>query len=265
MQKKLEIVLPNQKQPFTHFELDLTSEEKECLSNFKIEKQQDLDGILDNLEQSLEQINTFISSLGENDLHSCSTMVHIIFKLAHQALTILQQECAHIIMRASVPHDFFKIPRWHQDGDFFGPSAGHSLKAVMTLKGPGTLFYSPTTDELEKFKQIENDRNQLAELLIDQSRTQSTPSGLGSLFIFGEEAGAVHSEPHINSQRFFMAVLPGSKNQIQNYVDRQKTNEKIQKIVVQMQKEGKSPEEIAAALQTRISSEMEENKLSNVI
>ncbi len=42
---------------------------------------------------------------------------------------------------------------------------------------------------------------------------------------------AIHSEPHVNSQRFFMSVLPGKKKNIQDYNDRQN-------LVNQMLKDG---------------------------
>lgn len=250
MKTKYELTLPAQEQPFTHFELDLNKNEQECLANFKIDKMQELSGTLEELEYSLEEINTFISSLGENDFHSCSSMVQLILKLAHQALTIFQQECAYIILRASIPNEEFKLPRWHQDAYYYHPFAGQPFKAAIPLKGAGTLFYRPNYEELEKFKQIE-DRKQRDDLLIDPLRIEPTPSGFGSLFIVGHEAGAIHSEPYINSQRFFMSVLPGKKKDIQDYNDRQN-------LVNQMLKDGKSIEEIGVFLQARLSSEIEE-------
>lgn len=249
MQTKYELALPTQEQPFTHFELDLDHAEQECLANFKIDKMQELSGTLEELEYSLEAINDFIASLGENNFHSCSSMVQLILKLAHQALTIFQQDCAYIILRASTPNEAFKLPRWHQDGYYYHPFSGQPFKAAIPLKGTGTLFYRPNSEELEKFKQLE-DREQRAELLADPLKIESTPSGYGSLFIVGHEAGAIHSEPHINSQRFFMSVLPGKKKDIQHYNDRQN-------LINQMLKDEKSIEEIGVALQERLSVDRE--------
>ena len=219
--------------------------EKECFANFKIEKTEELTGVLEELEQSLEQIKDFITSLGENDIHYCSTIVAVILKVAHQALDIFQKESAYIILRSFIPNssdDDYKLPRWHQDGYYYAPYCEAFLKepvlkAAIPLKGADTLFYRPTSDELEKFKQLKGDREQAAELLVDITRTESTPTGHESLFIVGE---TIHSEPYITRQRFFMSVLPGNKKQIQEYDTKQK-------MLVNMKLEGKSFKEINKA------------------
>jgi hypothetical protein len=46
MEQKYEAILPTQEQPFTYFKLDLEPEDKECLANFKIEKQDELSGVV---------------------------------------------------------------------------------------------------------------------------------------------------------------------------------------------------------------------------
>lgn len=124
MKKKYEVTLPTKEQPFTHFELGLESNEKECFADFKIEKTKELSGVLKELEQSLEQIKDFVTSLGENDNHSCSTIVAVILKVAHQVLDIFQKESAYLILRSFKPDgsdEDFKLPRWHQDGYYFAP------------------------------------------------------------------------------------------------------------------------------------------------
>lgn len=248
MKTKSELItLPTPEQPFTHFELDLDPAEKECLANFQIEKTADLNGIWEDLEQSLDQIKNFIDSIGKNDSHTCYQMVEIIFKIAHEALRIFKQESAYIMLRTFVPNEDFKIPRWHQDGYYFAPRSGLPLKAAIPLKGAGTLFYKASSSEFNDFKKVEMDREQAAKILVSESRKESTPPNHGSLFIVGSSGGAVHSEPYIISQRFFMSVLPGTKKQIEEWDAQGKLCDKLQK-------EGKSSEEIIHAVLKHVDS-----------
>ena len=241
MQIKSEIPFPTKEKPFTFYKLDLNTTDNECLAKFKIDHQKNMFGILEDFEQSIDEVKQFIASLGNNDLESCAAMVELVFKIAHQVFDMFHQESAHILLRTFIPGEKYVSPYWHQDAYYFLPFSGEPLKAAIALIGDGTVFYRPDDAEFEEFKYLRKQKQRLSEIFEDPSKMTSTPENHGSVFIVGADAGAVHTVPYINSQRFFLSVLPGKKKDIQAYDFKQKLSHK-------MYKEGKSGEEIMEAL-----------------
>ena len=215
--------MPTSEMPFTHFNLNLSDMDKAVLESFKIAHQAEFDfsGKYSELSGFFTQIKVFVESLGDNDEASNMAMTSLILRIATEALEMFQKESAVVILRASVPHDEFKTPRWHTDGRYYDYSdSSLQMKAVTALVGPGTLFYHVTPEERREFREIpQDDRERLSELLCDSTKRESTPAHHGTVFIAGsEEHGAVHSEPHIDRHRFFMSILPGTVEQINENV-----------------------------------------------
>lgn len=236
--------LPSDENRFLHVDLEFTTKEKECLANLDISNHKELMSNLEELEQSLDSIIHFISSIGINNKLVCSSVARLVLQISHQLLTLFQQDSAYIILRSFIPGDTenYETPRWHRDGYYYIPYSGDCVKAAIPLKGAGTLFYKPSYVEAEQFKNTkESDRIERAKLLSDPDKRESTPPGHASLFFVGPDKGAIHSEPHIVSPRFFMSVLPGSKQQIDEF------DERI-KLIDKMAAEKKSEKEIREAV-----------------
>ena len=240
--------LPNPENPFVHVKLNLTEEERELLANLDITSPKELMGTLEYLEGSLGQINDYIQSIGNNDAITCSALVRIILQIAHEMLSIFQQETAYIMLRTFIPGvgdgsgDCYETPRWHQDGYYYAPyNSGSFVKAAIPLKGAGTLFYKSSPEEAEKFKLTkETDRKIRAELLSDDSKRDSTPPGHASIFMVAGDEDTIHTEPHIGSPRFFMSVLPRKKQQVEELDEKNR-------LPARMRAEGKSADEIREA------------------
>ena len=86
---------------------------------------------------------------------------------------------------------------------------------VAALLGAQTLFYKLPIEERKRFVSLNNEREKTGAMiheLGDKFIEVAKPSE-GSIFIAGPE-GAVHSEPPINRNRLFVAVIPCSKKQL---------------------------------------------------
>lgn len=246
----------DEEKAYSHFPLDLSEEELTALDQFSVEKHGYMDLVVElaDLKSHVEKARAFLVDISKNDLPICNVIAELVFKIVAQVLLLVQQECAYIELRCSLPHTYFEIPRWHQDGNYFAPytinqnilsklpefkdtiDAGAIeefkaqfpvKKAAVTLKGPGTLFYNLPRERLKEFHAINDNREKAAEFLSDQSLKESTPTGYGSFFIVGASAGGIHSEPNITSPRFFMSVLPGSKKQTQETETRNRLTRKL--------------------------------------
>ena len=126
----------------------------------------------------------------------------------------MHQETAWIVMNASQPNDRFKIPRWHTDGCYFPPHNGEQFKVVVTLAGPSTLFYNLPDEQRKDFNSLNNARVETNNML-KNIKPVSPVFGQGAAFIAGSQTrAAVHSEPHINSDRLFLAIAPCSRAQL---------------------------------------------------
>ena len=101
-------------------------------------------------------------------------------------------------------------------------------KVAITLKGSGTLFCNIPKEERKNFTEAVfqeyshslKGREELAKLL---NQYKDYESGLykGAAFVVGDpHNSAVHSEPQINSERIFVSILPGTKEQIKELQDR---------------------------------------------
>lgn len=236
--------------PYLDFDLEVTEEEKFSLDKLTITSQNNYINY-DRLDSLLEEANEFINKIGEGNSEVSLIIAKLIVRIVNQAIDYFlekyNRETAIVEMRASTPNPLFQIPRWHQDGLYFSLGEKENYKAVVTLKGPSTLFYRPSQEQKEfmeqlkretppppvdsegkldlvaAFHQQQKNRVKLADAF-DKSKATSPTFGRGSIFIAGTNYAAVHSEPDITSQRFFLSITPGSKEQIKEREENVKKN-----------------------------------------
>jgi hypothetical protein len=185
------------------------------------------------LEQDL--INFFIE-IGNNKIESehLAKVVQDVFTVAMKKLD--SPESFWLKLQASLPNSFFKIPRWHFDGDYFDTKETNH-KFIFVLSGPGTLFGK--TNNRKKFNKISNlsyglsneeilstdvnsVRQQLAEIVELKYQIEK---GYGVIYRTGTTKGEIHSEPdYSRKKRLFLSILPGTKKQIAQFEKQRKIN-----------------------------------------
>ncbi len=217
--------------PFRFFSSGLTAEEVGFFQSLQVirkeddkewrdgEKEYSRFGELEKLELELA---TFFASLGNNAVAAEKAAQRVV-AFVNEVVKTSGQESAWVVLRASEPRPDFKIPRWHTDGNYYKPYGQNVPKCVLTLKGPQTLFYPATlVEEGELLERLRKTQDQFdlkfrAEVasLFDKSKILSPVAAEGAVFNVGlNENGGVHSEPDINQQRLFLALVLGSNQQI---------------------------------------------------
>ncbi len=241
LKKSLKTLKLNENTNFTAIDIDYTKEEKDILGKIKVKKQDKI------MMYGIYGINKKIDSLFhnslENDSEDCKKIREIIKKLIITAIKSFKEESALIHVRVSLPNSDFKIPRWHLDGQFFGQQEKLFPKFVTTLTGPGTMLYKNSKKLKKQYNQkfvynispfskdgIEN-RKEINKLFNDKNKLTVLKKYQAGVFLVGSNlyGNAFHSEPHINADRVYIAVLPGKKEEIQSYKKKQKKFEKLLK------------------------------------
>merc|ERR1711964_320506 len=129
-----------------------------------------------------------------------------------------------LCMRATLPTDGVKLPRWHRDGRYYSrASSDAQYKVVFTLKGPTTLFANPTQLQREQYERLEESDDESSDdmpfrkLVAVHVKLEpiSLPTENPVKYRVGDQTHAVfHSEPDMNVPRLFLQILPGSKSNI---------------------------------------------------
>jgi len=247
LKKSLKTLKLNENTNFTAIDIDYTKEEKDILSKIKVKKKDRI------MMYGIYGINKKIDSLFhnslENDYEDCKKIREIIKKLIITAIKSFKEESALIHVRVSLPNSDFKIPRWHIDGPFFGQELKLSPKFVTTLTGPDTMLYKNSKKLKKQYNQmlkkqydklghispfskddIEN-RKEINKLFNDKNKLTVLKKYQAGVFLVGSNryGNAFHSEPHINADRVYIAVLPGKKEEIQSYKKTQNKHNKLLK------------------------------------
>lgn len=203
---------------FGHFDLGLTEAQHEVLAKMRVNDTNIYDnyGEIDTVERD---IVGFFEGLG-NHHEAAKEQASIVAGLIHQTIAGFKSETAWITIRASEPTDFFNIPRWHIDGRFYESDGEEQMKAVIALKGDGTLLNRLPVEKRADFMEAlsadvdEAECRQRCMQIVEPAHTETTPPGCGTVFIVGSERAAVHSEPPIAEERIFLSIVPGNKEQI---------------------------------------------------
>lgn len=221
---------------FAFVDLGLTQEELDLFDKIIIEDciQYDRFG---NLSLLSEEIPNFLRDIGNDDPVLIQSITDIICKITSNVMQAFQNQTAWVLIRSSVPHPFFDMPRWHMDGYYYSPMYGPQYKFATALKGNPTLFYplEPTErnayltfhqefwegfilEDIGKWLQKLEKERAIVNQIFDIKVAQSPKRGWGAFFIVGDpKLSALHSEPKIDSDRLFIAILPGHESQIEEF------------------------------------------------
>ncbi len=199
---------------FGFIDLRMTEEEKAALESFSVHEDDAYENVQD-IALLTEELPVFLCKVGAGDAEKIAELIH---RIAIEVIKASGKETAWVTVRASTASDLFDTPRWHIDGIYY---TGSSLKFAAALIGSPTLFYRLPTEMRAVFKESANHREVLAHLLTDPPVTGE--KGEGAFFrVSDDDKGAVHSEPKMIGSRLFFSVLPGTKAEIAEYVERQK-------------------------------------------
>ncbi len=209
---------------FAEFPITIPTKEKHILNHIKVVN--DFYNNYGNLEHFKAETSSFFESMG-NDKEVSYSVACTIDKVVNDVIQAAHKETAWVSIRAFTRDKEYDVPRWHTDGYYFKPFKGLVHKIVFTLKGPATLFYDMPEDVKRKFYKIGTSlrghpkgREQIARL-VDASKIYQPKLYSGVIFIAGDKnAAAVHSEPPIHEDRLFISIVPGSKEQIQEWQEK---------------------------------------------
>ena len=183
----------------------------------------------ENLRKLAEMAREYMSKLGNNSREAIEAAASIVVRATEHLLEAERGESAWVVLRASLPHRGFDVPRWHRDGAYF--VAAHKVyKLVLALKGQQTRFARIVNREM--FEQIEaaQMRSDLLDEESDRLRGKLclaveevflTEAPLeGVRFLVGDSNAVVHSEPPVHEPRLFASALVGSSSQISEWKNR---------------------------------------------
>lgn len=219
---------------FISVDLKLSDIEKDILREIKIEKELAQFNYYGPLGPDLEKnLETYFKEMGDNQAGDISVISKKVAQLAEGMVEGFDKEAAWVMVRVSLPNDEFEIPRPHPDGRYF-KSLEKVYKLVATLKGAHTLFAKKADEEKWNQLMVEHNENYnknegneeefkkedlriRKELMKVVEPMNIVKDGQGVVYLVGNKDAVIHSEPHITEPRIFLAVLPGSKEEIKEW------------------------------------------------
>lgn len=228
-----EVVLQNLKSKrLVGIHIPLSTQDAETLRGFKI----DVEGVQGNFlfwgnvnqeAFSKDALLPYLDSLGDNDASILEKLATTYTTLATQVTALFDTEYAWVEIKTFFPNDTFLIPRWHTDNKFFAPHTAYKL--VWAAKGAQTLFgYTTDTDEFSRLTALEIAAGHGTKGNIDArtdlnsivTKLSTCKEGQAVLYQSGGPTPVVHSEPPIDESRIFIAIVPGTKDEIRLWHDR---------------------------------------------
>ena len=222
-----------------HVDMHLSTAERSSLDRVSIDRdlpQFDAYGVVgDELKQ---QLTGHLSGMGENDPTDVERIAETIHRLAVGMQNGFGKEAAWITVRVSVPNPAFDVPRWHPDGAYYATAENEkTYKLVAALKGAQTLFGKVRDGEV--YQQLENAEHENQRKNENDSETfeaeklriryelvkiiepmNPPASEQATVYRVGDKQAVIHSEPPIAEPRIFVSVLPGSREQIEEWQSR---------------------------------------------
>jgi hypothetical protein len=237
------------KSAFQIFHIDYTQEEKDAIHNFNVKNAGNYESFnYYGSELNKKEVKEFLEKLGENSKKEINLITKIIFKLLSNITKGYKTDYYWISIRiVDFSHDF-DIPRWHTDGKYFDKKLNQS-KFVTVVKGPGTLLKDNTPEvkkvfnpinnkfrdeissvpygsDADKWTKVNNKYREIFDNELKPFETKQLTNDEGLIFFAGDENSAIHSEPKMDRQRMFISILPGTKEDIEILVNRQKMIQK---------------------------------------
>lgn len=233
--KNIKKYIKSGEKQFKVFDIKYDDDEKQCIEQFNLSNTISYNNYGDNTFSKLEN---FLNDVGENNSQNILKLNNLIKKIKEIVMLGYEKESFWLTIRVTTVEPFFDIPRWHCDGYYTGFDRRDDLSKFATvLKGPGTLFIKTDADqrdlfintrkeELDKSKQrntrpnanLEDDmyRSTLNEKL-EGVRLQAN-NDQAAIFMAGDfTTCGIHSEPKKDTWRMFLSIVPGSKEEIQNW------------------------------------------------
>jgi len=239
--------LKSEKYDFKLFDINYTEQEQESIDNFKIENKHYEYTHIGSLSD-INDLNTFLSNIGANRTEDIVNLEQIILNLIKKVLEGYDMTHFWLIVRVSKrPSNISYIPRWHRDGSYFYRD-NITPKFATVLKGPGTVFIKSSTSSSEIFNKIEDEENKerktkrdrpntpfthqeqeeinkkyhdiYASSLLEPDHMVQSGKNQGVIFFPGyvrDVIGAIHSEPKIDDDRIFISIVPGTKENVEEY------------------------------------------------
>lgn len=212
---------------FAFVDLELTDQELYLIDKIKFDKLDPMDGHKEynrygDLHLLKEELPSFLRDIGNDDEEVIEAITEIIDRTTQQVTKAANKDSAWVAVRAFTPTHEYDVPRWHVDGQFYGPYPypGIVFKFGAVLKGRPTLLYNLPNDRRDIFWSNQNNRAFLSEL-IDLNKAESPKKGEGLFFIVGNmDIGAVHSEPRMDENRLFFSILIGDESEINELYSR---------------------------------------------
>lgn len=238
-------------QPFLSFDLRLLADEISLLDQLHIHTNKTYSNFGE-FQTLGSDLKFFIESLASENNKISNLIANLIVKLTNDIISSNQQgEVAWVFVKASVASNEPYLPDWHTDLCMTqaldnSPNDTQQCKknehyVIFSLKGPSTIFSLLPAEKREEFNHKANlsnymgnetqssllsvdstcrsidyellKRRELAKM-INILDTFSVNFGQGYAFLAGNAYGAVHSPPPIHEERLFIAVFPGSKEEI---------------------------------------------------
>lgn len=236
--------------------LNLTNNDIKNIENIKITKDFNITEIYER-ETIFDKLVSFVNNIGENESIS-NKLANIIKKIIESVIKNENYDSAIIWIRATVDRKNDPLFRWHRDGPYFKLDEDRPIyKFVTTLCGKSTPVI---TDKkiIEKFDIIENQHRELTNCIYEYSdkykkelpysffkeiNKLTAPDLLdvvgdnyvtaktleeGVYFLNMKNSndrnstkfGTIHSEPEIEKNRLFIAVLPGPFDKCEKWVSK---------------------------------------------
>ncbi|MHB8710088.1 MAG: hypothetical protein ACYC6X_00880 [Minisyncoccota bacterium] len=214
-------------------DLQLSPEEKKVLQGLKIS----VGGVLGNFlywgsvdnEDLPSNLKSYIGAVGENNDITANIISKLIVRIAKHVTKYFDTKFAWIETKTFLANDTFVIPRWHIDDKFFKPHTAHKL--AWAIKGSQTRF--GVTEDPTEFSKLtaleiqaghgtgENIRaRKELDQIVDEVKTQRNEAAV--LYRSAGENPVVHSEPHMNENRLFLGIVPGTKTEINEWYERKR-------------------------------------------
>jgi len=134
------------------FDIEMTSIEKKAFETFNVTTTK----IYRNFGNSCcidKEVYDYYASIGQNTFDDISIIKDYTIRLVYAVIEGFEKDSFWLDIRASIPNDSYKIPRWHIDGKFYDITNREkpNYKFITTPKGPGTLFAQCDEDYKKKF------------------------------------------------------------------------------------------------------------------
>ena len=218
---------------YQHFDLGLSPHEISALNQITVSDSDSYNNFGEP-DVLLSELTDFFKAQG-NTPETSRNQAMLVGKVITETIEKFGSETAWITLRTSKPTTEYNIPRWHTDGYYYSPTEQNEsqYKAVIPIKGTGTLLNSLSGEDREKLEEInrlplkESDKRQMASHIVPLENAETTPIGSGTVMVAGSDSATVHSEPPIHSDRIFLSVLPGSREQIKELEQRWKQPTKV--------------------------------------